>query len=175
MAARGLSDWSAEATDLGVEAVSADELARIRRLLLLAGRDDLARSDERKLARDLRLLTSHGKLTRAGLLVLGDAETIAAAIPNHGFSYQYRASPGSESTARTTYEWAQNKSFIKVHYTITPKKDGEQPSSGTQVIGVDPAVGQIRAWLFASDGGIGESNWVWDGDRWMIESVMPPK
>ncbi len=100
MAARGLSDWSAEATDLGMEAVSADEVARIRRLLLLAGRDDLARSDERKLARDLRLLTARGKLTRAGLLILGDGETIAATIPNHGFAYQYRASPGSESTAR---------------------------------------------------------------------------
>ena len=101
MAARGLSDWSAEATDLGMEAVSADEVARVRRLLLLAGREDLARSDERKLARDLRLLNSRGKLTRAGLLILGDAETIAAAIPNHGFAYQYRSSPGSESSART--------------------------------------------------------------------------
>jgi ATP-dependent DNA helicase RecG len=100
MAARGLSDWSAEATDLGIEAVSADEVVRVRRLLLLAGRDDLARSDERKLARDLRLLTARGKLTRAGLLILGDGETIAATIPNHGFAYQYRASPGSESTAR---------------------------------------------------------------------------
>jgi ATP-dependent DNA helicase RecG len=100
MAARGLSDWSAEPTDLGMEAVSPDEVARVRRLLLLAGREDLAGSDERKLARDLRLLTSRGKLTRAGLLILGDGETIAAAIPNHGFAYQYRASPGSESTAR---------------------------------------------------------------------------
>jgi ATP-dependent DNA helicase RecG len=101
MAARGLSDWSAEATDYGMEAVSADEVARVRRLLLLAGREDLARSDERKLARDLRLLNARGKLTRAGLLILGDAEAIAAAIPNHGFAYQYRSSPGSESSART--------------------------------------------------------------------------
>ena len=100
MAARGLADWSAETTDLGMEAVAAEEVARVRRLLLLAGRDDLARSDERKLARDLRLLNGRGKLTRAGLLILGDAEVIAAAIPNHGFAYQYRASPGSESSAR---------------------------------------------------------------------------
>ncbi|MEO8571963.1 MAG: ATP-binding protein [Chloroflexota bacterium] len=100
MAARGLTDWSAEATDLGMEAVAADEVARVRRLLLLAGREDLARSDERKLARDLRLLNARGKLTRAGLLILGDAEALAAIIPNHGFAYQYRASPGSESSAR---------------------------------------------------------------------------
>jgi len=100
MAARGLSDWSAEPTDLGMEAVSPDEVARTRRLLLLAGREDLARSDERKLARDLRLLNPRGKLTRAGLLILGDTEAIGSVIPNHGFAYQYRSSPGSESTAR---------------------------------------------------------------------------
>jgi uncharacterized protein (TIGR02246 family) len=76
-----------------------------------------------------------------------------------------------EVTASTSYEWTANQSFIRVQYTITPKKTGEKPSSGVQVIGVDPAVGYIRAWLFASDGGIGESTWAWDGTRWMIESV----
>src|SRR5262245_15723547 len=69
-------------------------------------------------------------------------------------------STGSELTARTTYSWTASKAFIRLDYTITPKKEGEKPSTGTQVIGVDPAVGQIRAWLFASDGGIGESNWI---------------
>lgn len=80
-------------------------------------------------------------------------------------------SDGPEMTARTTYEWAGEKTFIKSQYTLTPKKAGEKASSGVQVIGVDPAVGQIRGWLFAADGGIGESTWVWDEDRWMIESV----
>jgi ATP-dependent DNA helicase RecG len=100
MAARGLSDWSAEPTDFGMEAVSREETARVRRLLTLAGREDLARSEERKLVRDLRLVTSRGRLTRAGLLILGEPEAIAAGIPNHGFAYQYRMSPGSESSAR---------------------------------------------------------------------------
>src|SRR5262245_5565886 len=80
-------------------------------------------------------------------------------------------SASDEVTARTTYSWTASKAFIRCDYTITTKKDSEKPSSGTQVIGVDPAVGNIRAWLFASDGGIGESTWIWEGDRWMIESV----
>jgi uncharacterized protein (TIGR02246 family) len=80
-------------------------------------------------------------------------------------------SDGDELTARTTYEWTANKAFIRAQYTITSKKEDGQPSSGVQVIGIDPAVGHIRAWLFASDGGIGESNWIWEGDRWMIESI----
>jgi ATP-dependent DNA helicase RecG len=100
MAARGQSDWSAESTDLGPEVLAADEVARVRRLLVLAGREDVARADERKLIRDLRLMNSRGKLTRAGLLILGEPEAIAATIPNHGFAYQYRSSPGSESSAR---------------------------------------------------------------------------
>ncbi len=78
---------------------------------------------------------------------------------------------GPEMTARTTYSWTANKAFIRADFTITHKKEGEKPSSGTQVIGVDPAVGHIRAWLFGSDGGIGESNWSWDGERWAIESI----
>ena len=101
--------------------------------------------------------------------------------------------------ARTTYSWTANKSFIRVDYTITAKKpvpakdreqdedsepvskkpvDKEEPAktgplstSGVQVIGIDPAVGLIRTWLFDAEGGIGESNWVWDGDKWVIESV----
>jgi uncharacterized protein (TIGR02246 family) len=78
---------------------------------------------------------------------------------------------GPEMTARTTYSWTANKAFIRADFTITSKKEGEKPTSGTQVIGVDPAVGQIRAWLFGSDGGIGESTWSRDGQRWTIESI----
>lgn len=80
-------------------------------------------------------------------------------------------SSSPEISARTIYSWTANKAFIRADYTITSKKDGDKPSSGTQVIGVDPAVGRIRAWLFSSDGGIGESTWVWEGNRWLIESV----
>lgn len=100
MAARGLFDWSAEITDIGFEAVAPEEIGRTRRLLQLAGREDLARVDERKLVRDLRLMDARGSLTRAGVLLLGEADAIASIVPNHGIAYQYRASPGSESSAR---------------------------------------------------------------------------
>ncbi len=80
-------------------------------------------------------------------------------------------SEGDGLTARTVYEWTANKAFIRARYTIASKQEGEKPNSGIQVIGVDPAVGYIRAWLFSPDGGIGESTWAWDGHRWMIESV----
>lgn len=111
-----------------------------------------------------------GKWLIALLKEWGDATTGQPKLDNLAWLIGAWESSGEEATARTTYSWAPNKTFIRADFTISPKK-GEKPTSGTQVIGIDPAVGQIRAWLFAADGGIGESTWVWDGDQWMIESV----
>ncbi len=72
--------------------------------------------------------------------------------------------------AQTEYEWAENKNFIRCKYTVTNKKDKAASSSGTQVIGVDPAKGLIRAWTFDSEGGIGEAYWTFEGNRWVIDS-----
>ena len=38
--------------------------------------------------------------TNAAVLLLGDEQLLADAVPNHGYSYQYRPTPGSEATAR---------------------------------------------------------------------------
>src|SRR5262249_37164581 len=80
-------------------------------------------------------------------------------------------SEGSDVKASTVYEWAENKSFIRGRYTIAPAKAGETGTSGTQIIGVDPATGIIRAWTFDSEGGIGEAFWTWGGEHWVIDSV----
>ncbi len=99
-AARGHIDWSAGPVEAGMEAVAADELRRVRRLLNLAGRDDLARGDDVKLMRDLRLLSTEDRLTRAGLLLVGEDEEIARHVPSYGYAYQYRATAGAEASAR---------------------------------------------------------------------------
>ena len=53
----------------------------------------------------------------------------------------------------------------------SPRRRERRPASaGTQVIGVDPAEGFIRAWTFDPDGGFGEAIWAWDGERWAIDS-----
>ncbi len=99
-ASRGYLDWSAEDSGATLDALSRDEVRRARRLLTLAGRDELARADDTQLLRDLRLLTDRGSLTRAGLLLLGGEDEIRRYIPTYGYAYQYRTSPGSESSAR---------------------------------------------------------------------------
>jgi uncharacterized protein (TIGR02246 family) len=69
---------------------------------------------------------------------------------------------------RTTYEWEENKKFIRCRFAIKTK---ENPLSGTQLIGKDPRTGNLRSWLFESDGGFGEAEWSWDGKRWIQDAT----
>jgi hypothetical protein len=117
------------------------------------------------------LVRQNGKWQIAMLKEWGDETTSRPSLEDLAWLIGSWETDGEAASARTTYQWTPTKAFIRVDYTVTPKKEGEEPSSGVQVIGVDPAVGFIRGWLFDADGGIGESTWVWDGDRWMIESV----
>jgi hypothetical protein len=53
-------------------------------------------------------------------------------------------------------------------------KDGKTISSGTQVIGRNPA-GGLRSWLFDSTGTTSDGVWVRDENRWINEAsgVLP--
>ena len=68
---------------------------------------------------------------------------------------------------RTTYEWDASKKFIRAHFVA---KEKDRTVSGTQVIGKDPRTGQLRSWLFESEGGFGEAVWSRDGKRWLLEA-----
>lgn len=100
MASRGRIDWSAEPTRLGVGDLPALEVERMRKLLRRAGRDETASLDTDRLLSDLRLVTKNARVTRAGALLLADAESLADQLPEYGYSYQYRPTAGSESTNR---------------------------------------------------------------------------
>jgi ATP-dependent DNA helicase RecG len=100
LAARGLHDWSAAATTVAVDEVSDEGIAAVRRLLRLAGHDDLAAGRPAALLGDMHLLDATGHLTRAGLLLVGDPAQLRREIPQWGYQYQFRPSAGSEATAR---------------------------------------------------------------------------
>jgi uncharacterized protein (TIGR02246 family) len=73
-------------------------------------------------------------------------------------------SPGR--TTETTFAWTKNKSFIKRTFRITSEgKDETTITTGTQVIGYDPTTGEIRSWLFDSEGGFAESAWSEEENR----------
>jgi len=67
----------------------------------------------------------------------------------------------------TTYEWDENKTFIRGKYTV--KKDAKVIESGMQIFGRDNAEGGIRSWVFQSDGGFGDGLWTRDGKNWTVD------
>ncbi|HEX6236150.1 MAG TPA: ATP-binding protein [Acidimicrobiales bacterium] len=100
LAARGLLDWSSGTTDVRSVDLDPLEVERLRHLLRRAGRDELASQDSDRLLVDLRLASSDGRATRAGLLLLAPAEVLAGHLPEYGYSYQYRPTSGAEATNR---------------------------------------------------------------------------
>ncbi len=43
-------------------------------------------------------------------------------------------------------------------------------STGSFRVGLDPRTGQLRSWHFDEDGGNGQSLWVRDGNRWLLDA-----
>ena len=72
-----------------------------------------------------------------------------------------------EGKASTTYEWEGDKAFLRSRFTVTLP---EGTHTGSQMIGKDPAAGQLRSWTFDSDGGFGEATWSRDGGRWLVHA-----
>lgn len=97
---RGQIDFSAEPTTATMAALAEAEFERLRRLLLQAGKEDLAALPNLRLLTAMRLALPGGPLTNAALLLLGHEDAIAQYLPAHGYSYQFRPSSGSEATAR---------------------------------------------------------------------------
>ena len=69
---------------------------------------------------------------------------------------------------KTTYAWDEHKKFIVAEFTV---KSADRNVSGRQRIGRDPRTGQVRSWVFDSEGGFGEAVWTWDGKRWTQEAT----
>jgi uncharacterized protein (TIGR02246 family) len=68
----------------------------------------------------------------------------------------------------TTVRWGAGESFL-VRSFVAELEDGET-RQGTQVIGWDPRLGQIRSWSFFDDGSFGEAYWSKNGDEWLVKS-----
>lgn len=72
-----------------------------------------------------------------------------------------------EREVTTTYEWDENKAFLRGKYTV--KEGGKVIESGLQMIGKDNAEGTIRSWVFQSDGGFGGGVWTREGNKWTVD------
>jgi uncharacterized protein (TIGR02246 family) len=68
-----------------------------------------------------------------------------------------------------TFSREENQPFIVGRFT---KKNGDKvASTGSMRIGLDPQSGRLRSWHFDEDGGHGQSLWVRDGNRWVLDAA----
>ena len=70
---------------------------------------------------------------------------------------------------QSSVHWADNQSYLVRTYKI--EMQGEKGASGTMFIGWDPQSGQIKSWLFDSNGGHGEGLWTRTGEKeWVVKA-----
>ncbi|HEX7377336.1 MAG TPA: SgcJ/EcaC family oxidoreductase [Pirellulales bacterium] len=72
-----------------------------------------------------------------------------------------------DAKAETSVTWTKNKAFLS--YSFNVSAGGGDELEGTQIIGYDPAAGQIRSWMFDSDGGFGAGVWTREGNQWTVK------
>jgi uncharacterized protein (TIGR02246 family) len=72
-----------------------------------------------------------------------------------------------EREVTTTYEWDENKAFIRGKFSV--KEGAKVIQSGMQMIGKDNNDGVIRSWVFLSDGGFGGGVWTREGKKWTVD------
>ncbi len=70
---------------------------------------------------------------------------------------------------RITYAWNDTKSCIEGRFTA--QEGGRTVASGRQHIVRDPQSGQLRSWVFDDAGGYGQTIWIRDGNRWLLEAT----
>ncbi|APW62275.1 YybH family protein [Paludisphaera borealis] len=76
---------------------------------------------------------------------------------------------GADDKVTASVRWADGQSYLIRTYTVELR--GEKRSSGTMFIGWDPQSGQIKSWLFDSQGGHGEGFWTRTGeDQWVVKA-----
>ena len=69
----------------------------------------------------------------------------------------------------SSVRWADNQSYLVRTYKV--ELQGEKGTSGTIFIGWDPQSGQIKSWLFDSNGGHGEALWTRTGEKeWVVKA-----
>src|SRR5262249_58664415 len=79
------------------------------------------------------------------------------------------AAKGGGQSLELTCEWAAKRNFLLRRYTLRGAVGAVE--TGIQVIGWDPAAGEIRSWVLDSDGGFGSERWTRDGNRWILEAT----
>ena len=74
-----------------------------------------------------------------------------------------------EVAIETQCQWSKNQNFLTRYFTV--RVDGQVDHEGMQIIGFDAPSGEIRSWVFDSDGGTGQGVWAQEANRWTVTST----
>jgi uncharacterized protein (TIGR02246 family) len=77
-------------------------------------------------------------------------------------SWQDAEHPETTSSVTLTH----NRRFLVRSFTV--QRGEEDPLLATEIVGFDAAKGQLRSWVFDSDGGIAEGSWRRDDQKWLV-------
>lgn len=79
----------------------------------------------------------------------------------------------TDALVKITYRWSDDKNFLLGQFDIS--RGGEVVMNSTQRIGWDPLTGQVRSWMFDSDGGWADAYWAQVDGAWVLKSsaVLP--
>lgn len=72
------------------------------------------------------------------------------------------------AVVETTYRWDEGRNFLLQEFQV--RQGSEVVIKGSQRLGWDPQAKQIRGWIFDSEGGFGEAQWVQADDSWIVTS-----
>ena len=75
-----------------------------------------------------------------------------------------------ESVVATSCRWSADKNFLIQDVRI--QRGGKPTMQISQRIGWDPLQKRVRAWVFDSEGGFGESVWTNHGDEWVSKATF---
>lgn len=73
-----------------------------------------------------------------------------------------------EILVRTSCKWSRTGTFLIRSFHV--ERSEEDTTEGTQIIGWDPLMKQLRSWTFYSDGSFGSGYWSKSGSEWLVKS-----
>lgn len=92
----------------------------------------------------------------AGEVALGELAWMVGTWKDH--------TPGVAVTADVA--WTKNQHFLR--RSVTVSREGSDPVEATEIIGYDAAAGQLRSWIFDSEGGFGHGTWRRENHQWLV-------
>jgi uncharacterized protein (TIGR02246 family) len=75
---------------------------------------------------------------------------------------------GRSEVVEANFHWDENKSFLLEDFQVI--REGAVVLKGTQRIGWDPQLKQVRSWTFDTAGGFAEAVWTPTDDGWIVKA-----